>query len=328
MPHLPDVAGLLTDEDHQLIAGQYADRPALRPVLDAVLAAALPLPDVAVHARKTMVTLVSPRRTFAVLQPRTKLRLDMGLRLDGTGPQGRLLPARDLGASTVRLALATPADVDAEAIAWLRRAHEQSMAQPPPRKRPAPRPPAERRPLIVRVEGFDLPGLSCRPGPEGSAYGNVHVGIGNDRAGAAGLTVPGRRWVATELVPGDAESASWEFTVTIRRGADGIDFGGPSVRGDRGDRHVGLVWGEVPGDGTFRLFRGAKLRLVDVDQAVVERAWQPGYALVARVRLTDSRGNPICARVRPPDIEWLARRQYCGEQGTAVPRSHQTRSSK
>jgi uncharacterized protein DUF5990/uncharacterized protein DUF5655 len=319
MPHLPDVADQLTDEDRLLIAAQYADRPLLRPVLDAVLAAAMALPDVTVHARKTMVTLVSPRRTFAVLQARTRQRLDMGMRLDGTGPQGRLLSARDLGACTVRLALTTPADVDAEAIAWLREAHEQSIAPPPPRRRPAPRPPAERLPLIVRVEGFDLPGRACRPGPDGSGYENVHVGIGNDRPGAAGLTVPGLRWVATELVPGDAESASWEFAVTIRRGADGIDFGGPSVRGDRSDRHVGLVWGEVPGDGTFRLFRGVKLRLVDVDQTLVERAWQQGYALVARVRLTDARGNPICARVRPPDIEWFARRQYCGEQGTAVP---------
>ena len=301
------MTGLLTDVDDQLIEGQYADRPALRPVLDAVLAAALRLPDVAVNARKTMVTLVSPGRTFAVLQARTKQRLDMGLRLDGTAPGGRLLPARDLGASTVRLALATPADVDVEAVALLRRAYEQSVAPSPPRKRPAPRPPAERRPLVVRIEGFDLPGRSCRPGPDGSGYENVHVGIGSDRADAAGLTVPGRRWVATELVPGDAPSAIWQVTVTIRRGADGVDFGGPSVRGARDDRHLGLVWGEVPGDGTFRLFRGAKLRLADVDQAVVERAWQPGHALVARVRLTDARSNPICARVRPPDIEWLAR---------------------
>ncbi len=306
MPNLPDVAGLLTDEDSRLIAAQYADRPQLRPVLDAVLAAALPLGDVAVHARKTLVALAAPRRTFAVLQARTKQRLDMGLRLDDTGPHGRLLPARDLGASTVRIALATTADVDAEAIGWLRRAYEASTAPPLPRRRPAPRPPAELRPLIVRIEGFDLPGRSCRPGPGGSGYENVHVGVGNDRADVAGLTVPGRRWVATELVPGDARSASWEVAVTIRRGTDGIDFGGPSVRGDRSDRHVGLVWGEVPGDGTFRLFRGAKLRLVDVDQAMVERAWQQGYALVARVRLTDARGNPICARVRPPDIEWLA----------------------
>ena len=297
---------MLTGEADRLIEGQYADRPALRPVLDAVLTAVLQLPDVAVNARKTMVTLVSPGRTFAVLQARAKQRLDLGLRLDGTAPRSRLLPARDLGASTVRLALTTPADVDAEAVALLRQAYEQSVAPPPPRKRPAPRPPAERRPLLVRIEGFDLPGRSCRPGPDGSGYQNVHVGIGSDRADAAGLTVPDRRWVATELVPADAPSATWEVTVTIRRGADGIDFGGSFVRGDRSDRHLGLVWGEVPGDGTFRLFRGAKLRLVDVDQALVERAWQPGYALVARVRLTDARGNPICARVRPPDIEWLA----------------------
>jgi hypothetical protein len=185
---------------------------------------------------------------------------------------------------------------------------EESAAPPAPRKRPVPRPPAERRPLIVRIDGFDLPGRSCRPEPGGAGYKNVHVGIGDYRADATGFSVPGRRWVATNLVPGDSESASWEFTVTIRRGADAIDFGGHSVRGDRSDRHLGLIWGEVPGDGTFRLFRGAKLRLVDVDQRIVDQAWQPGFMLVARVRLTDARGNPICARVRPPDIEWSAER--------------------
>ncbi|MDR2985088.1 MAG: DUF5990 family protein [Nocardiopsaceae bacterium] len=297
----------LTDEDRELIAGQYADRQQLRPVLDAVLSAAASLDDVSVQARRTLVSLVSPRRTFAVLQPRTKHRLDMGLRLDGLEPRGRLLPARDLGASTVRIGLASLADVDAEAIGWLRRAYEESAAPPPPRKRPAPRPPAERRPLIVRIDGYDLPGRSCRPEPDGAGYKNVHVGVGDYRPHAEGLTVADRRWVATQLVPGDAESASWEFTVTIRRG-DAIDFGGHSVRGDRSDRHLGLIWGEVPGDGTFRLFRGAKLRLVDVDQRIIERAWQPGFTLVARVRLTDGRGNPICARVRPPYIEWSAER--------------------
>ena len=83
----------LTGEDRELISGQYADRRHLRPVLDAVLAAALPLGDVTAQARKTMVTLVSPRRTFAVLQARTKQRLDMGLRLEGIEPHGRE-PAR------------------------------------------------------------------------------------------------------------------------------------------------------------------------------------------------------------------------------------------
>jgi hypothetical protein len=60
----------------------------------------------------------------------------------------------------------------------------------------------------------------------------------------------------------------------------------------------------VPGDGTLRLFRGAKLRLADVDPGLVEEALRPDCRLVARVRLTDAKGNPICARVRTPDVRW------------------------
>jgi hypothetical protein len=92
----------------------------------------------------------------------------------------------------------------------------------------------------------------------------------------------------------------------VRRGEDGFDFGGPFVRGDRTDRHLGLAWGDVPGDGTLRLFRGAKLRLAEVDPRLIEGAIRPGFRLVARVRLTDPRGNPVCARVRPPAITWSA----------------------
>jgi hypothetical protein len=78
------------------------------------------------------------------------------------------------------------------------------------------------------------------------------------------------------------------------------------VRGDRTDRHLGLAWGDVPGDGTLRLFRAAKLRLVDIDPAIIEEAVRPGRRLIARVRLTDVRGDPVCARVRPPALTWSA----------------------
>ena len=37
---------------------------------------------------------------------------------------------------------------------------------------------------------------------------------------------------------------------------------------------------------------------------------RPGHRLVARVRLTDAKGNPICARIRPPYIAWSA--EPCG----------------
>jgi hypothetical protein len=68
-----------------LIDAQYADRPELRPIYDAILDAAKQLGDVVVQARKTCVSLVSPRRTFARVQPTTRQRVDLGLRTDGSG---------------------------------------------------------------------------------------------------------------------------------------------------------------------------------------------------------------------------------------------------
>ena len=61
----------LTAGAGELIVGQYADRPQLRPILDAVLAALPALGPVTVQARKTIVSLVCPRRTFAVVQATT-----------------------------------------------------------------------------------------------------------------------------------------------------------------------------------------------------------------------------------------------------------------
>lgn len=296
----------LTASDLQLIAGQYADRARLRPVLDTVLAALPGLGPVTVQARKTLVSLVTPRRTFAVVQATTKNRVDLGLRLDGTQPGGRLKAARDLGAANLRIELGNPGDVDDEALAWLRRAYEENSAPPSPR-RPARRPAPKVGVLTVVIEGFDLPGRTCRPEADGTVHRNVHVALGGRGKDRPGLVVPGRPGLAAEPVPGDAPSARWEVPVTLRRDDEGFDFGGPFVNGDRADRNLGLAWGDVPGDGTLQLFRGAKLRLVDVDPALIEQAMRPGWRLVARVRLTDAKGNPVCARVRPPALTWSAR---------------------
>jgi Family of unknown function (DUF5990)/Domain of unknown function (DUF5655) len=296
----------------ELVDGQYADRPQLRPVLDAVLAAASALGPVTVQARKTCVSLASPRRTFAAVQATTKSRVDLGLRLDGWSPAGRLLVARNIASGTInlRIALGAPGEVDEEVAGWLRRAYDESVAPPAPR-RPARRPAPVLGTLSVLIDGFDLPGLSCHPEPDGTVHRSVHVALtGRDNARPS-LDLPGRGGArALEPVPGDAPSARWEVPVTVRRGDDGLDFGGPFVRGVRDDRHLGLAWGDVPGDGTLRLFRGAKLRLVDVEPGVIEAAMRPGHRLVARIRLTDAKGNPVCARVHPPALTWSA--EPCG----------------
>jgi Family of unknown function (DUF5990)/Domain of unknown function (DUF5655) len=304
--------GAAGDDADELVDGQYADRPQLRPVLDAVLAAASVLGPVTVQPRKTCVSLVSPRRTFAAVQATTKSRVDLGLRLDGLSPAGRLLVAKNIASGTInlRIALSGPGEVDEEVVGWLRRAYDESVAPPGPR-RPARRPAPVLGTLNVLIDGFDLPGLSCHPEPGGTVHRTVHVALTGRDPARPYLDLPGRGGAqALEPVPGDAPSARWELPVTVRRGDDGLDFGGPFVRGTRDDRHLGLAWGDAPGDGTLRIFRGAKLRLVDVEPGLIEAAMRSGHRLVARIRLTDANGNPVCARVHPPALTWSV--QKCG----------------
>ncbi len=296
----------LGEEMRELIAGQYEDRPRLRPVLDTLLTALPALGPVTVQARKTFVSLVTPRRTFAVVQATTRSRVDLGLRLEHAQPGGRLLAANGgVGAATVRIPLAAPGDIDNEVLGWLQRAYDENSGPPPPR-RPARRQAPKLGPLTVVIEGSDLPGLTCQPEPGGPVHRNVHVALYTRSTERPTLVVPGNPLRATGPVPGDSPSARWEVPVTVRRGEDGLDFSGPFVRGVRTDRHLGLAWGGLPGDGTLRMFRGAKLRFAEVEPGLIEEAMRPGHRLVARVRLTDAQGNPVCARIRPPAITWTA----------------------
>ena len=141
------------------------------------------------------------------------------------------------------------------------------------------------------IEGHDLPGrASCGAG--GELYEDVHVGM-QVRKEPVGL------------VAGDAESARWSVDVEVVTGTDGQrDFRGPAVHGKRGDRFLYLTWGDVGGDGSFEMFRRAKLMLDRIDPELVDGALGQDRTLVGRVRLSDDCGAPRCARVDPPDLTW------------------------
>jgi hypothetical protein len=143
--------------------------------------------------------------------------------------------------------------------------------------------------IIVTIEGHDLPGLSCAPADADATYQNIHVGVQ-------------RRQEVVDLVAGDAPDARWRLAVTTKINDDGtVDFAGPYVHGRRGDRFLYLSWGGGP-DG-LEMFRRAKLNFADCDRAVLAAALASGQ-LTVRVHLTDPRGNPRCARVKPPDAIW------------------------
>ena len=115
----------VTSTATDLIAAQYADRPQLRAILDAVVDAARACGPVVVQARKTFVALVARRRTFARVQPATRTRVDLGLRLDGEKPGGRLR-FNPHDSMRLRIGLASARDVDSDVVAWLCRAHAEN----------------------------------------------------------------------------------------------------------------------------------------------------------------------------------------------------------
>ena len=110
----------------ELINAQYADRPHLRPIYEAIVAAARKLGELVIQARKGYVSLVTSRRTFARVQATTKNRVDLGLRIDGKKPGGRLQPSKIHETMKLQISLTSPDDVDAEVLASLKKAYEQS----------------------------------------------------------------------------------------------------------------------------------------------------------------------------------------------------------
>jgi hypothetical protein len=66
----------------ELIAGQYADRPALRPIAERLMALSVSFEGVWLQARKTYVSVCWPRRKFAQITPTAKNSLDLLLRVE------------------------------------------------------------------------------------------------------------------------------------------------------------------------------------------------------------------------------------------------------
>lgn len=113
----------LTASADELVDGQYADRPHLRPVYDAIIVAVASLEGAVVQSRKTYVSLVAPKRTFAIVQA-SKTRVELGLRLKGREPSGRLERSRIHENMPVGVKLIRVEEVDDEVLALLREAYE------------------------------------------------------------------------------------------------------------------------------------------------------------------------------------------------------------
>jgi hypothetical protein len=107
------------------VAHLFADgKEGLRPIYDRLAAEVAAFgPDVELAPKKANVS-VRRRKQFALIQPSTRTRVDLGLIL-GRAPRGRLEPSGSFNAMfTHRVKLAAPEEIDPEVIAWLREAYD------------------------------------------------------------------------------------------------------------------------------------------------------------------------------------------------------------
>lgn len=111
-----------------LVAAMYAgEKQALLPVWAAIEKAVRAFGgDVEVSPKKTYVSLRRSKQ-FALVQPTTKTRVDVGLCLKGEATGPRLEAAGSFNSMVShRVRLEKPADVDAELVGWLRQAYERA----------------------------------------------------------------------------------------------------------------------------------------------------------------------------------------------------------
>jgi Domain of unknown function (DUF5655) len=116
----------VTSSADELIDGQYADRKHLRPIYEAIVASAKGFGELVIQARKGFVSLLTPKRTFARVRATTKSRIDLGLRLEGLQPRGRLKPSRIHETMPVQVSLTKLKDLDHEVVKWLRKSYEEN----------------------------------------------------------------------------------------------------------------------------------------------------------------------------------------------------------
>jgi len=106
-----------------LVAAQYAgDKAALKPIYGALIKAAKSCGEMEVAPKKTYVSLRRSKQ-FAIIQPSTKTRIDLGLNMKGVAAKGRLEKSGSFNAMVShRVRLEKTSDVDQDVKSWLKQA--------------------------------------------------------------------------------------------------------------------------------------------------------------------------------------------------------------
>lgn len=83
--------------------------------------------DIEISPAKAYLSLLRNKKKFAILQPATRERFDIGIKLKGVKPAGRLEAAGTWNSMvTHRVRITDAKQVDAEVLRWLKQAYEKA----------------------------------------------------------------------------------------------------------------------------------------------------------------------------------------------------------
>lgn len=113
---------------NMLIIDQYKGKDSLKPIYNKIIKAISKLgKDIEVIPKKSNVS-IRRKRQFALVQPSTKTRIDLGLKFKDKPVSGRLENSGPFGAMcSHRVQITSVKDVDKNVIAWLKEAYEESV---------------------------------------------------------------------------------------------------------------------------------------------------------------------------------------------------------
>ncbi len=110
-----------------LVSNQYQGKEHLKPIFDSLSAAIARLgSDVEIAPKKAAVSM-RVKRQFALIQPTTKKRIDLGLKFNDKAHEGRLETSGPFGSMcTHRVQLTEVEQIDAELLSWIKQAYEEA----------------------------------------------------------------------------------------------------------------------------------------------------------------------------------------------------------
>lgn len=118
-------AGSATNKD-DLIAKQYKGKDHLKPIYDRLLSEIMTFgKDIEIAPKNAYVSL-RRKKQFAILQPATKTRFEIGINLKGQEAKGKLEAEKPNAMCSHKIKITSIDEIDEEVLGWVKSAYENA----------------------------------------------------------------------------------------------------------------------------------------------------------------------------------------------------------